>query len=110
LGRPEKDEGKTQVTEVDQVASARRVLGVGAAAGPEQIRSAYLEKVKAYPPERYPEEFEAIRDAFETLSDVRKRTMARLRGGDPRPYVLSVLDGEPASRLYAGPQAWLDVL
>ena len=88
----------------------RQVLGVPLNAGEEEIRSAYLRKVKEFPPERCPEEFEAVRDAFETLSDARKRTLAMLKAGDPQATALSVLDGQAQRRLFAGPQAWLDVL
>ena len=88
----------------------RQVLGVRFDDGPEEIRAASLRKVKEFPPERCPEEFEAIRDAFEALSDVRKGTLAMLRAGDPRASMVSVLEGQQQPRPYAGPQAWLDVL
>ncbi len=93
-----------------EVSDPRQVLGVRLNDGPEEIRAAYLRKVKEFPPERCPEEFEAIRDAFESLNDVRKATLAMLRSGDPRASMVSVLEGEQPRRPYAGPQAWLDVL
>src|SRR5215813_526208 len=47
----------------------RMVLGIPPEAGDEEIRAAYLRKVKKYPPDRAPQEFEKIRDAYETLRD-----------------------------------------
>ena len=88
----------------------REVLGIPLNAGAEEIRAAYLSKVKEFPPERFPDEFEAIRDAFESLSDPRKRTLAMLKADDPRGSTLSILDGEVKHRIFIGPQAWLDVL
>ena len=88
----------------------RTSLGVSAAAGPEEIRAAYLRKVKEFPPERCPEEFEAIRDAFESLGDPRTRTMALLLSDHPHARAASLVDDQPHRRSYAGPQAWLDVI
>ena len=48
------------------------VLGISINASEEEIRSAYLAKVKEHPPDRSPEEFERIRDAYETLRDPRR--------------------------------------
>ena len=46
----------------------RQVLGIDAEAGEEEIRAAYLRKVKEYPPDRSPREFERVRDAYEILA------------------------------------------
>ena len=43
----------------------REVLGVSQDAGEEEIRAAYVRKVKEHPPDRSPEEFERIRNAYE---------------------------------------------
>ena len=47
--------------------TASETLGVPAKASLEDIRAAYLGKVKEFPPDRSPEQFERIRDAYETL-------------------------------------------
>lgn len=88
----------------------REVLGVPPDAGEEAIRAAYLRKVKEYPPDRSPEEFEKVRNAFETLRDPRKRTLAMLHASDPDAPLASVLDGQAPRRLFAGPQPWCEVL
>ena len=46
----------------------RQVLEIEAEAGDEEIRAAYLRKVKEYPPDRAPREFERVRDAYEMLA------------------------------------------
>ena len=88
----------------------REVLGVSSSAGEEEIRAAYLRKVKEYPPDQAPEEFEKVRNAFETLRDPRKRTLAMLHASDPRAPLASVLDGRVPRRLFVGPQPWREVL
>ena len=88
----------------------REVLGVSPNAGEEEIRAAYLRKVKEYPPDQAPEEFEKVRNAFETLRDPRKRTLAMLHASDPGAPLASILDGRAPRRLFAGPQPWREVL
>jgi curved DNA-binding protein CbpA len=46
------------------------VLEVEAEAGDEEIRDAYVRKVKRYPPDRSPREFERVRDAYEMPRDL----------------------------------------
>jgi curved DNA-binding protein CbpA len=92
------------------VTDPREVLGVSPNAGEEEIRAAYLRKVKEYPPDRAPEEFEKVRNAFETLRDPRKRTLAMLHASDPGAPLASILDGRAPRRLFAGPQPWREVL
>jgi curved DNA-binding protein CbpA len=54
------------------------VLGVGEDAGDEQIKQRYLALVRAFPPDREPERFQAYRAAYEALRDQRKRLEAKL--------------------------------
>jgi hypothetical protein len=86
------------------------VLGVPPNAGEEEIRAAYVRKVKEFPPDRSPEEFEKIRDAFETVRDPRTRTRAMLVSPDVNAPLVSLLDAHAPRRLFTGPQAWRDVL
>jgi tetratricopeptide (TPR) repeat protein len=48
-------------------------LGVEETADAQQIKRAYYTMVKKYPPERFPEEYKALRAAYDTLSDGNKR-------------------------------------
>jgi curved DNA-binding protein CbpA len=89
---------------------AREILGVAQDAGEEEIRAAYLRRVKEHPPDRSPERFEAIRDAYETLRDPRRRIRDRLFSAGPDGPLASLIEGRKPPRLFAGPQAWVDVL
>jgi curved DNA-binding protein CbpA len=92
------------------VTEAKQILGVGPDAGLAEIRAAYLKKVKEFPPDRAPAEFEKIRDAYETLRDPRKRARAMFSASESGAPLVSVLEGRRASRLFAGPQPWREVL
>src|SRR5262245_57570904 len=48
-------------------------LEVPPTASPEEIRRAYYQMVRKYPPEQEPERFEQIRRAYETLADEKAR-------------------------------------
>jgi curved DNA-binding protein CbpA len=54
------------------------ILGVGEDAGDDQIKQRYLALVRACPPDREPERFQAYRAAYEALRDQRKRLEAKL--------------------------------
>ena len=87
----------------------RQILEVAAEAGDEEIRAAYLRKVKQYPPDRAPLEFEKVRDAYEQLRDPRRRTRQLLLAADPKQPLVSLLDGLKPNRQFTGPEAWLAV-
>ena len=70
-----------------------RILELEPEATGEEIRAAYLRKIKQYPPERHPEEFERVRDAYEDLRDPRGRTRKLLFSGDPLPPLEHLLEG-----------------
>jgi curved DNA-binding protein CbpA len=89
---------------------AAEVLGVGADAGDEEIRAAYVRRVKEHPPDRSPEEFERIRDAYESLRDPRRRMRDRLLAVDPLAPLVSVVDVNVRQRRFVGPQPWLEGL
>jgi len=44
-------------------------LGVSASAEPDEVRRRYLELVRQHPPDRDPERFAEIRQAYDELSD-----------------------------------------
>jgi curved DNA-binding protein CbpA len=54
------------------------ILGVGEDAGDDEIKRRYLALVRAFPPDREPERFQAYRAAYEALRDERKRLEAKL--------------------------------
>ena len=85
-------------------------LGVSAEATDEEIRAAYLRKVKEYPPDRAPAEFERVRDAYEALRDPRKRAQAMMMSADPMMPLTALLDDREPPRRFVGPGPWLSAL
>ena len=90
------------------------VLGIQPGAGDEEIRAAYLAKVKLYPPDRAPGEFERVREAYDLLRDRRQRAHHMLFAASHDQPIASLLEsslgkGGDGPR-YAGPGPWLAVL
>ena len=90
------------------------VLSIEPGAGDEEIRAAYLAKLKLYPPDRAPDEFERVREAYDLLRDRRQRALRMLFAASPDQSISSLLEtGLGAGgngRRYAGPGPWLAVL
>jgi curved DNA-binding protein CbpA len=86
------------------------VLGISQNATDEDIRAAYLLKVRECPPDRSPEQFEKIRDAYEILRDPRRRVRHRLFSVDPGAPLVSLSAGDARPRRFVGPNPWLEVL
>lgn len=83
------------------------ILGVSQDADPGEIRTAYLNKIKEFPPEKFPEEFEQVRDAYTILRDARYRIRLMLRSVDYEAPVKTLLDDQQQKRQFVGPEAWL---
>jgi DnaJ-domain-containing protein 1 len=90
--------------------NAYELLGVAENASEQEIRAAYLSKVKEFPPDQSPREFEGVRDAYEALRDPRKRAEAMLTSTAFTAPLVSLIDSRPANRVFAGPQLWREVL
>ncbi len=86
------------------------VLGVGHDATSDEIRGAYLDCVRRNPPEGNPEAFERIRDAYEAISDPRRRIERLLLADDPERPLAALLDDLPAERRFVGLGPWLAVI
>lgn len=89
---------------------ARAILGVGPTASDEEIRTAYVQRVKEHPPDRSPAEFERIRDAYETLRNPRKRMQNLLFSVDPSEPFTSLISRDQPRHRYVGLGPWLEVL
>jgi DnaJ-class molecular chaperone len=85
----------------------QNILGVSQDADAGEIRAAYLNKIKEYPPERCPEEFERVRDAYKILSDPRRRARVMLQSANPEAPLVKLLDNQKQNRQFVGPDAWL---
>jgi len=89
---------------------AAALLGVTAAATDQQLRAAYLQKVQQHPPDRDPERFEQIRDAYEQLRNPSVRARLVLEDPDSIPTLESMLDGLPQKRAFVGSLPWIELL
>jgi len=88
----------------------REILGVAPNAGDEEVRAAYLRKVKENPPDRSPAAFELIRDAYEILRDPRRRALHTLLSADPEAPLVTLLPARTRERRFTGPGPWLAVI
>jgi len=89
---------------------AASILGVAADADEKTLREAYLQKVREHPPDRDPDRFEQIRDAYEHLRDPRTRARQVLQCIDPGQPLTNLLEGRRPARRFVGAKLWLDVL
>ena len=85
------------------------MLGVTHEADDAEIRSAYLARLKQYPPERAPEQFERVRDAYELLRDRRRRAEYTLFSAPLEAPLSTLLEADSQSNRYVGPTPWLAV-
>jgi hypothetical protein len=85
----------------------QRILGVPQDAKPDEIRTAYLNKIREYPPEKSPAEFERVRDAYTMLNDAHYRTRLMLQSADPELSMELLLDDQKQTRQFVGPEVWL---
>lgn len=88
----------------------RDILGVASDAPLDEIRAAYVRKVKEFPPEQSPEEFERIRDAYDALRDPRARAKAIFRDANAARPLASLARSVKPRRTFAGPRLWRGVL
>jgi DnaJ-class molecular chaperone len=88
----------------------QHILGVAQDAKSGEIRTAYLNKIKEYPPEKFPAEFERVRDAYTILSDAHYRTRMMLQLADPEASLVTLLDNQKQKRQFVGPEAWLTAM
>ena len=59
------------------------VLGLEPDSNEAEIRRRYLQLVRQFPPERQPERFAAVREAYDQLRDPRRRLQSKLFRGEP---------------------------
>jgi curved DNA-binding protein CbpA len=69
-----------------------KTLGLSDDADDESIRRRYLELVKRYPPEHHPEQFAAVRAAYESLRDLTTRVRHRLFEAGEAESIESILE------------------
>ena len=100
----------TRTNDTVNLAKAAQLLGVEISAGSEELRAAYLQKVQQHPPDRDPEHFEQIRDAYEHMRDPDLRAGAVMQGPDPAAPLTNLLQGLDRTRIFVGSQLWIQLL
>ena len=87
------------------------VLGLEPGTQADAVRARYAALVKKHPPDRDPDAFQRIRDAFARLGDPRNVARERLFGPPPL-HGLEDLEAAlaPFPRRPAGADAWIDAL
>ncbi len=88
---------------------AAGVLGIDLDADPQCLRNAYVQQVRAHPPESDPEAFERVRDAYATLSDAGRRA-SHLLMADPDRTLVSLLDDDGGTPTFVGSKPWINAL
>jgi curved DNA-binding protein CbpA len=86
------------------------VLDLEETADDEAVRAAYLRGVRKSPPDRDPEGFRRVRNAYEAIRDKERRLALRLFGPPPLERLEELLDEFPDERHYVGPALWLNIL
>jgi DnaJ-class molecular chaperone len=76
----------------------------------EAIRNAWLEGVRRFPPEKAPEQFATIREAYEMIRDRESRFRLHTFGDPSLRDTDALIDFFPANRDHAGPGPWLAVI
>ena len=86
------------------------VLDLPVGSGDGELRAAYLRKIRQFPPDRAPEQFERIRDAYDVLRDPRRRSELIIMSADPKAEFVSLLGEQTSQRRFTGPGPWLAAL
>jgi len=94
-----------------EIGKAFEALGLSGQATEAEVRAAYLARIQLFPPDREPEKFETVRDAYDLLRD--PRTRARRVLADPeaiKPLADLVKNLPSQTRRFVGPEPWLAIL
>lgn len=64
--------------------NAYRVLGLAVGASDEEVKAAYVARVRDYPPDHHPQRFQEVRQAFEALrTEADRRRYALFASPEP---------------------------
>ena len=75
-----------------KVTDAYALLGITVGASAEQVRQAYLQLVKQFPPDQEPEKFRAIHSAYQMLGDPLIQAEAILNQAATPPNLMQVIE------------------
>ncbi|MEW6744924.1 MAG: J domain-containing protein [Planctomycetota bacterium] len=85
-------------------------LGLSTDASDEEIRRRYRELVKMHPPDRDPERFERLRDAYSLIEDPQRRATMALLGPAPLADLSELRQRLQSRRKPVPARLWLEVL
>ena len=86
------------------------VLRVAPDATPEEVRQAWLAGVRRSPPDRDPEAFGRLREAYDLLRDPLRARSERLFGAPDVRSLSDLAEKLPEEKNWLGPAAWLRLL
>ncbi|MEQ8818935.1 MAG: DnaJ domain-containing protein [Sumerlaeia bacterium] len=93
----------------DPKAPLHTILGVSESPTHEELRAAYLRRLTEFPPDRQPEAFQRVREAYELMKDPYARFEALLRSADPTRSPMELLSGHKKLH-FVDKQLWLEAL
>ncbi len=94
----------------DPAAWAYAALGIEPSALEDEIRAAYHRGLQSFPPDREPEKFQRIREAYDYLRDPQIRFKSLMQTTAPDDSLVEWLDDQPAPRHFTGPRPWLTAM
>ena len=86
------------------------VLQVAKDATPEEVRQAWLAGIRRSPPDRDPEAFGKLREAYDFLRDPLRARSERLFGAPDIKSFSDLAEKLPREKEWLGPAAWLQLL
>jgi curved DNA-binding protein CbpA len=89
---------------------AHRILGLADGASDEDIRAAYLRGLREFPPDRAPEQFQKLHEAYDFLRNPEVRFKSILHAENPDQDMAAWVGDHPAPRRFAGPGPWLTAM
>lgn len=92
------------------VTRAAALLGVDLGADEQALHNAYVQQIKVHPPDKEPQRFEQLRDAYQLLRDPLQRAQDGLFDVDPRAPLPALLDDQEQLHRHVGPEPWLQAL
>lgn len=94
-------------THDNPAAWAYQILGLTESASEDDIRAAYLRGLREFPPDRAPEQFQKLHEAYDFLRNPDVRFKSILRAEDADQDLAAWVGDRPAPRRFAGPGPWL---
>ena len=87
-----------------------QILEVDINATDAEIKKAYFAKIKEFPPDRNPEKFMEIRQAYDQLKDSVARAELKLTTPKPCNNMVDIIKDEKIEKKFVGAEQWLKIL